>query len=330
MASLYKVGENYYANYVNATGARVRGSLHTKSEQVAEQALAIIINEVDRERLTGSATFVAPSTTLNDFSTDYIRWYESEYPDSYFRTEGILRNHILPFFGEHNLNDISPLLAEQYKIARKKKGVAPSTVKKELDALKAAINRAVKWELIPTNRVAGVASPKLLKSHAVRFYSADELQAIYDNSTNYASLWKFAANTGMRRNEILKARRKDIVDGAIRIESAESDRTKSGKWRLVPLSPGALVALEGLPRDYLAPRIHINSLGRAFIQDAKRAKVGGSLHQLRHTFCSVLVMAGVDLRTVQELAGHSSYETTLQYAHLSQTHLKSAVLNLTI
>ncbi|MHA1940050.1 MAG: tyrosine-type recombinase/integrase [Candidatus Thorarchaeota archaeon] len=55
---------------------------------------------------------------------------------------------------------------------------------------------------------------------------------------------------------------------------------------------------------------------------------GVTLHTLRHTFASQLCMAGVSLREVKELLGHASFETTLQYAHLSQDHVKKQVLRL--
>ena len=48
-------------------------------------------------------------------------------------------------------------------------------------------------------------------------------------------------------------------------------------------------------------------------------------HYLRHTFASRLVMAGVNLRTVQELMGHKSIVTTMRYAHLAPGHQAAAV-----
>lgn len=55
------------------------------------------------------------------------------------------------------------------------------------------------------------------------------------------------------------------------------------------------------------------------------AEPKGSLHCLRHTFRSHLVIAGAPLRTVQKLAGHASFTTTEKYAHLSNDHLSDAI-----
>jgi integrase len=62
----------------------------------------------------------------------------------------------------------------------------------------------------------------------------------------------------------------------------------------------------------------------------KLAGLGGDVvfHSLRHTYISRLVMAGVDIRTVQELAGHRTITMTMRYAHLAPEHKKRAVAKL--
>ena len=81
---------------------------------------------------------------------------------------------------------------------------------------------------------------------------------------------------------------------------------------------------------YVLPRITSESLSRAFLTDAGRLALDGSLHSLRHTYGAHLVMAGVPLRTVQVLMGHASFKTTERYAHLGKDHLRRQALRVSL
>jgi len=106
-------------------------------------------------------------------------------------------------------------------------------------------------------------------------------------------------------------------------------RSKNGTTRHVPLNQGAVQALEALRRQREESELVCGGAKeprRWFEAVLKRAKIANfSWHCIRHTFASRLVMAGVDLRTVQELLGHKVISMTIRYSHLAPKHTLAAV-----
>jgi site-specific recombinase XerD len=112
-------------------------------------------------------------------------------------------------------------------------------------------------------------------------------------------------------------------------------KTKSGKPRHIPLNAVAVAAFESLKvkGQAKASPVFPNADGEAmsgprgwFEEAVTRAKLADyTWHCNRHTFISRLVMAGVDIRTVAELAGHATIQMTMRYAHLAPSHTASAV-----
>jgi len=112
-------------------------------------------------------------------------------------------------------------------------------------------------------------------------------------------------------------------------------KTKSGKPRHIPLNAVAVAAFERLREKGQTKQSPVfpNASGdpvsgpRGWFEEAvTRAKLADYVwHCNRHTFISRLVMAGVDLRTVAELAGHATISMTMKYAHLAPSHTASAV-----
>lgn len=146
-------------------------------------------------------------------------------------------------------------------------------------------------------------------------------------------------NTGMRRGELFNLRW-NAIDFSNELLTIHGDKAKSGKTRHIPLNSEALSILRQwkeqcgidcgnavvFPGKDGKPLDNVNKswwslLEMAGIDDFR-------WHDMRHTFASNLVMAGVDLNTVRELLGHSDYKMTLRYAHLAPKHKANAVARL--
>ena len=307
----------YILNYTDPqTGKRKHPPLG-KVGTIPKRELDDILRIKEYELSTGAKLLHAhrrPAPRFDHFVKQYQLWHQAEYPDSTYRVQQIIDDHLEPEFGLTPLNLLSVEKVEAWKNKRRF-AVAAQTVEKELRVLFAIINRAIELKVISENPVAAVKAPKILDSKPHHWYRAHELPRLYEQSA-YGPIWKFLANTGLRRGESLHLRRLWITD-AVRIQSTGEERTKSGEWRKIPLSDGAKDALALIPErgPYLLPRIAPESLSRAFARDARAAGLGGSLHSLRHTYICHLLLAGETMRTVQLYAGHAHQSTTEKYAY---------------
>jgi integrase len=112
------------------------------------------------------------------------------------------------------------------------------------------------------------------------------------------------------------------------------DKTRNGERREIPINDTLRGVVHGTTRRLDVPHVFYDSgKGRAY-QNVKRSfktalKKAGirdfNFHDLRHTFASHLVMAGVDITTVKELLGHKTLNMTLRYSHLAPSHKVKAV-----
>lgn len=145
-----------------------------------------------------------------------------------------------------------------------------------------------------------------------------------------------ALHTGMRKSEQFTAtwEQVDLEHGYIYLSM-----TKNGSDRFVTLNSTTVEVLKrlkerhkelGLPSD--STLFHSKREGliknprKWFATALDQAKIEDvTWHTLRHTFASRLVMAGVDLKTVQELMGHKTIAMTARYAHLAPTHKQQAL-----
>src|SRR5215471_6851755 len=138
-----------------------------------------------------------------------------------------------------------------------------------------------------------------------------------------------ALNTGLRLSEQYGLLWENV---SLSLRMLTIPRSKNGSMRHVPLNQAAIRALEELRKQHDASEFVCGGCReprRWFELVLTGAGITNfSWHCLRHTFASRLVMAGVDLRTVQELLGHKTIQMTVRYAHLAPQHRLAAVQRL--
>ena len=172
------------------------------------------------------------------------------------------------------------------------------------------------------------------------FLSEEEVKKLLDNCENLLdqTLIMTLYATGMRVSELvnLKLNSLNLEYGFLRCLG------KRNKERIIPMFDGAVDQLKNYlqerqkkPNAYNNPFVFINEKGkqlsRQYVfkivkENCQKNGISESIspHSLRHTFASLLLENGADLRAIQELLGHSDISTTQIYTHLQTAKLKSA------
>lgn len=310
MATLYKRGKAYYLNW-SADGQQFRRSLGPIEKREAEAIRA------EKEAELAGLILPTRGVLVADVLGPYLDWYATARPTTHKRAVSALRR-FREAFDHVAAESLPPALIEQWAAEQAAKGQA----EKALKLARAAFRRAVKQRQIALSPMDGVTITRSVVSRAPPYFTREQLRALARQPRGAA--WVFMAATGVRRGEMVKARQTDIRDGVLLVESLPEGRTKSGKWRAIPLSPHAKRAVRLLGADRLVT-CHADTLGDWFRQDADAAGVKGSTHWLRHTFCTVLAQQGVSLHEIQKMAGHSSVTVTEKYAHHAPDYGRAAV-----
>jgi site-specific recombinase XerD len=196
------------------------------------------------------------------------------------------------------------------------------------------------WSVAIDNGKVQLNPASLIKRKAenngrIRFMSEDEetllTGIIAERYPHYLPAFLISLHTGMRAGEQFNLDWRDVSLSQKRITLV---KTKGKKIRHIPLNAVALAAFEELAKangkvGYVFQNTEGNRLQNArdwFEPVVIESKLKDyTWHCNRHTFASRLVMAGVDIRTVANLMGHSTIQMTMRYAHLAPEHNQSAV-----
>lgn len=264
------------------------------------------------------------NTSFKELVGQYLEWCKTHHK-SYESDKAYCSNLLKYFNKEIHIAKITAWQIEGY-ISHRRKQVKPSTVNHEIGCLKHMFRMAnEEWEMINNNPTIKV---KMLRAdnQRLRFLTEDERRRLYSACSEgpwyLQPIVLVAINTGMRRGEILNLK---WIDVSIENRIVRVAKSKTGRPREIPMNKLVFDLFNNIVRneEVIFPvigfrRSWITALKTAGIQDLR-------FHDLRHECASQLVMSGADLRTVQEILGHSTMNMTQRYAHLSDEHKRQAM-----
>ena len=188
----------------------------------------------------------------------------------------------------------------------------------------------MKWGKALQNPAAHI-KPLRMNNRCLRYLSHEEMARLIEVADeSLRPILITALHTGLRRGELfhLTWQDADFKLGVIRVVY-----TKNGERREIPMTDTLRGTLQHLPRHLASDYVFTGKTGQGLVDVRKRfyrglreAKTEGFVfHDLRHTFASHLVMAGVDLMTVKEFLDHRDIKMTLRYAHLAPDYKRAAI-----
>ncbi len=322
--AIFKKNDNWYIDYY-INGRRKRESIGPNKKQARTVLQKRKVEIAENKFLDVKKN---EKILFKDMAKVYLEAYSRPNKKSARRDESCIGN-LNRFFGTRYLLEITPLGAEEYKLERKK-NVSNATVNRDLTCLKHILKKAVEWGKITHNPITSI---KLLKERntRTRYLEEEEIRKLLEESPDHLKpILITVINTGMRKGEILGLRWKDINFRQRVIVLLD---TKNNERREVPINKLLFKVLLAIRKNPDSPYVFCKKDGKPYsnVRRSFETTIGKAgiedfrFHDLRHIFASHLVMAGVGLRTVQELLGHKSYEMTLRYTHLSPDHKKAAV-----
>lgn len=334
---------------------RIEGSWR-KTQAEAKTDLKQLLEQLEKGQLNNTS-----SRNLSDYLDYWLeqRKYELR-PRSIQAYTTDAKNHIKPHIGHIKLNKLSPLQVQtwQSKLLETK---GEYVTRKAKACLSAALNQALKWQLISSNPLTAVASIKMPTpnisiwepSEVKRFLKAAKDHRFY--SAYYTTL-----NLGLRIGELRGLKWSDINNTTLHIQRSISNdaatpifgppKTRKGD-RYLPIPDDVMYELnkrkEAQNKDkqdhnrrwqdhdlIFTTRLGTAATKNRLVEPFKKLanEVGipqVRFHDLRHTAASLWIANGMDVATVSARLGHSDINTTLKiYTHAFRSRMEQSGMSM--
>jgi integrase/recombinase XerC len=277
---------------------------------------------------------------MENYTDNFIAYLRAERGAS-LHTLKAYHNDLKEFFLfiDKDIRKIDNLDIRSFLASLHHKKLQKSTIARKLATIRSFFKFLHREGFVNKNPAKLVSSPKVPKT-LPRFLTVDEIFSIMEKpqGDNFRpardkAILELLYSSGLRVAELTTLDIGDIdkKEALVRVKG------KGKKERIVPIGSKAMEAIQ----NYLPERISLKkrssalflnnrggrltqrSVRRILLQYSRMVNLKGDLspHMLRHTFATHLLLGGADLRTIQELLGHSSLSTTQKYTHLDIDHL---------
>ena len=304
-----------------------------RSEQAAAEALERVLERLRREH------GLVETPTLAEFVEVYLAQHEGE-PETVEKLRWLLAKAVRAF-GERRLSQLrSPAIAAW------RMTIPPGHRFEATQALRQVLARAVSWGLLDVNPAKlGVENPQRRYTEKRPFESWDDLDALADRlGPRLGPVVTFAAATGLRPGEWLALEHRDIdreaqvvyVRRTLRNGRIKAPKTKASV-RAVPLQTIALAALDELPPNPDSPLLFPAVRGGYLdlhnfrnrnwkpAQKAARITPRRRVYDLRHTFATFALRAGISTFDLSRYMGTSLAMIDRHYGHLARDGREHAI-----
>ena len=337
--TLYKQpGSPYYYYDFYFEKRRYQASTHLRNKLVARRIECIKKAELAQQRAGIVSKKEIP--LFRDFAERFLHTVKVERRRNTHRAYLSCVRNLEQAFGRKYLDEINPQGIQTFKEARIEQQRSPSTINRDLSCLRQILGIAAREDLIHKNPFSGGRVEFLHEKGRERMLSFDEerryLKAAAPTLREVALIM---VEMGLRPGEIFQLRSEDVRVGPpapyVHVREGKSDRA----IRDVPITSRALTVfkrrLSQAEGEYLFPRrvgngydwtrpmtelepAHQRALRESGIEPPFR------LYDLRHTYGTRAIEAGIDVFSVAKLMGHADLSTTERYIHLSKGHLRDA------
>jgi integrase len=283
--------------------------------------------------------------TFNELTKWYLKQTSVKKLASYDRVTVVLKN-FNAVCGDFQVNEIKQVDLEEYQQRRKKQGRADATIDMEIKYAQTAVTKAFDNDMVDGRCLKAFRKTKrLLEKGAnvrkVKISTKQYLKLLRCAPAHYRAVLKIAFNTGMRLGEI-KALQWSHIDWNNMMIRLPKDVTKEGRAKDIPVNHHVKAVLDSLPRSILCNQVITyrgkplngkSSLKKQFPETCQKAGIaygrkasnGIVFHDIRRTFKTNMLLAGVDRPHRDTILGHSLKRMDAHYIVPSDESLTKAM-----